>query len=271
MQIKIKNIQTFNLADTLTCGQCFRWVEDQDGWWKGIAGGHPCAAKQQDSSLLLEIEEGTEEFWRQYFDLDRDYPAICRLFSQDSHLAKAIAYAPGIHILHQDRWEALASFILSQNNNIKRIQGIIQRLCAAFGEPVEDSFSFPTAERLSTATLDELSVLRAGFRAKYLLDAARKVASGGIDLQTVAEMPIDKARQCLMQIYGVGPKVADCALLYGFGRMECFPADVWIKRVSATLYPHGLPAYTQKLAGIAQQYLFHYVRNCPSALQIDEN
>ena len=130
--------------------------------------------------------------------------------------------------------------------------------------------AFPSPQRLATATLEELEPLRCGFRAKYLLDAARRVSSGQVQLDAIPQMPLEQARAHLMQIVGVGPKVADCALLYGFHRLECCPMDVWMKRVFAALYPNGLPDCAQDFIGIAQQYLFHYARCCPQILEAPE-
>ena len=156
----------------------------------------------------------------------------------------------------------MCSFIISQNNNIPRIKGIIERLCTFFGEDLGGGdFSFPSAERLAVLSEQDLAPIRSGFRAKYILDAARRVASGETELEKVAAMPIDEARAELQKIKGVGPKVAECALLYGFGRAEAFPVDVWVKRIMQELYPEGLPACTENVEGIAQQYLFHWRRN----------
>lgn len=208
-----------------------------------------------------------EEVWYDYFDLGRNYTKLKEQFSSDPILAKAITYAPGIRVLKQDSWEALCSFIISQNNNIKRIAGIIDRLCKTFGEPLEDGlYTFPAPEVLASASIADLAPLRAGFRARYLLDAANKVASGQVRLEELSGLPIEEARTELMKITGVGVKVAECALLYGCGRMECFPVDVWIRRAMQHLFPDGLPACAQDCAGIAQQYIFHYVRTCPDAL-----
>lgn len=136
------------------------------------------------------------------------------------------------------------------------------------GQPIGDSgfFSFPTPEALAAATAEQLAPLRCGFRARYLIDAAQKVCSGQVRLDAIPSMPLEEARQELMQICGIGPKVADCVLLFGFHRLECCPMDVWMKRVFAVLYPNGLPDCARDFVGIAQQYLFHYARTCPRHL-----
>lgn len=255
----------FDLDETLDCGQCFRWEKDEDGSYHGIVRGRYCRVRRRGASVFfygVSAQDFTE-IWRPYFDLDRDYGALKDRFSCDPVLSQAARFAPGIRILRQEPWEALCSFILSQNNNIKRIRGLVSRLCAYFGEPVEGGAAFPTPQRLAPLSPDDLAPVRCGFRAKYVIDAARKVASGQIDLEEVASMDIEQARQSLMRIHGVGPKVAECALLYGFGRMECCPMDVWMIKCIRTLFPAGLPLCAQGAEGIAQQYLFHYSRCHP--------
>ncbi|WP_262398112.1 DNA-3-methyladenine glycosylase family protein [Zongyangia hominis] len=254
-----------DLDETLDCGQCFRWERQEDGSYTGIVRGRFCRVERQGDRVLFHgvDEDDFQRVWRPYFDLDRDYGSLKAQFSCDPILAEAARFAPGIRILRQEPWEALCSFILSQNNNIKRIKGLVARLCAHFGDPVEGGFSFPTPERLAPLSPEDLAPVRCGFRAGYVLDAARRVASGQIDLDAVAAMDIDDAREVLQQIHGVGPKVAECALLYGFGRMECCPMDVWMKKCISTLFPCGLPPCSQGVEGIAQQYLFHYSRCHP--------
>lgn len=253
----------FSLRDTLTCGQCFRWTQHPDGSFLGAASGRVCGAYQDGSSLTLEMDSPEDlPFWREYFDLDRDYDALAREFSADKTLAAAVRFAPGIRILAQDPWEALISFIISQNNRIERISAVIGRLCEVFGEPLPGGlFSFPEPEILATQTEESLAPLRCGYRTSYLLDAARRTADGRLDLAAVSRADTDTARSMLLEVRGVGPKVAECVLLYGFGRLECFPVDTWIRRVMREYYPGGLPDCALRYAGIAQQFLFHYIRN----------
>ena len=261
--IKVTGLGDFSLATTLDCGQCFRWEADENGVFSGITGKNGCRIAQFGEEIRL-YGVSRKEFdgiWREYFDFDRDYDELKKEFCEDKMLAKAVGFAPGIRILKQDRWEALCSFIISQNNNIKRIKGIIGRLCENFGDKTEFGMnSFPDAEKLAGLCEEELAPLRCGFRAGYVLDAARKVADGEIDLETIQKLPLEEARTELMKIRGVGPKVAECALLYGMGRLECFPVDVWIKRAMSSMFPEGLPKCAEKYACIAQQYIFHYVR-----------
>ena len=221
----------FSLPETLDCGQAFRWKRLPDGGFFGVARGRACHIAQTAGEIrILGGAEDFEAVWRGYFDLDRDYGEVKRRLSSDPVLARAVAYAPGVRVLRQEPWEALCSFIISQNNNVPRIKGIVERLCAAFG------------------------------------DAARKAASGEVDLPALAHLPLEEARGELRKITGVGAKVAECALLYGCGRVECVPIDVWVRRVLDRLYPDGLPACARGVEGLAQQYLFHAARTCPGFL-----
>ena len=256
-------IPCFSLERTLDCGQAFRWKALGDGSFEGVAHGKLLRVAQQDEQVLFLDTSLTDMalYWTDYFDLNRDYEAIDHLLCRDERLRTAALDARGIHILRQEPWEALCTFILSQNNNIPRIKGIVERLCRDLGEPLgQGHYAFPTAERLAGCSPEDLAGARCGFRTKYLLDAARRVADGEIVLRDFYSLPIDEARERLQSIYGVGVKVAECVLLYGFGRMECFPMDVWMKRVMASLFPNGLPTKFSPVAGIAQQYLFHYGR-----------
>lgn len=271
--ILVSNLFDFSLPEILDCGQCFRWVPDEQGGYSGIAMGRHLTIRPIDSHTFLfcSTDEKTfREVWAPYFDLEQDYGKIKELLSQDPVLQSAAQYAPGIRILRQDSWETLCTFIISQNNNIKRIRGIVERLCETFGEPIDGGFSFPTPQRLAKASLEELAPLRSGFRAKYLLDAAQKVVSNEVDLSAICTMEYQDAKDCLCKIYGVGPKVADCVLLFGFYRLESFPMDVWMKRAMSALFPKGLPSFAVPYSGIAQQYIFHYARTCPDSLTCQE-
>lgn len=257
----------YDLDATLGCGQCFRWEPLAPGVWRGVAFGRQLTVSAVPEGLLFAgtTAAEAEALWAPYFDLNRDYAAVRRAFSADPVLQKAVAFAPGMHLLRQEPWEALCSFIFSQNNNIPRIRGIVARFCALLGEPLGNGgFAFPTPARVAALSEEALSPVRSGFRAKYVLDAARRVASGELDLDALAVQPLDEARARLREIRGVGPKVAECALLYGCGRVECFPVDVWIRRALDCLYPRGFPTDFGPVAGIAQQYLFHYARSCPT-------
>lgn len=260
--ITVTDFGTFDLGLSADCGQAFRWHSDAEGFWYGIVCGKYLKAKQDGNTLtLFTTEEDFHLLWKNYFDLETDYGAVCRTISADKNIAKAVQTCPGIHILRQEPWEALCSFIISQNNNIPRIKGIIDRLCEKFGNRIEGGFTFPDADTLASLTPEDLAPLRAGFRAKYIIDAARKVSHGEVDFNKITESPIEFGREELQKIKGVGAKVAECTLLYGFYKTDAFPVDVWVKRIMAEMYPDGFPACADGLKGIAQQYLFHWRRN----------
>ncbi len=253
----------FDLALTLDCGQAFRWVQTGENEWHGVAFSKPLTLRQTKNTIefIGTTPEDFEKIWRPYFDLDRDYDVLCERFKADPHLEKAVAECYGIRLLKQEPWEAICSFIISANNNIPRIKGIIDRLCRLLGEPLGgDNYAFPTPEKVAAAGIEGLAPIRAGFRAKYIIDAAEKVARGAVDLSKIFDLSLDDGRDELIKIKGVGEKVAQCSLLYGFGKVDAFPVDVWVKRIMAELYPDGLPECTCGVRGIAQQYLFHWRR-----------
>lgn len=253
-----------NLAQTLDCGQAFRWkpLQNEDGFEGFSAENYLKVINENDYIVFKNTsQEQFENYWVNYFDLQTDYSLLKQQYSSDKTLKKACEYAPGIRLLRQNKWEALCSFIISQNNNIPRIKGIIERLCENFGEKTDNGYTFPSAEKIASVSVEDLQIIRAGFRARYILDAAKKVSSGEINLEKISKIPYENAKSELMKIVGVGTKVANCTLLYGMYRLEAFPVDVWIKRVLETYYPKGLPKCIKGSEGIAQQYLFHYIRN----------
>lgn len=258
-------IPCFNVGLTLDCGQAFRWSQTENGDWHGVAFSRPLTLRETENGVefIGVTEEEFEKIWVPYFDLDRDYDALCERFKNDEQLSKAVTECYGIRLLRQEPWEALCSFIISQNNNIPRIKGIVDRLCRLLGEHLGgDDYAFPTPERVAAAGIEGLAPIRAGFRAKYIIDAAQKVANGEIDFEKILlpETSIDEGRDELIKIKGVGEKVAQCTLLYGCGKVDAFPIDVWVKRILAEDYPDGLPECINGTRGIAQQYLFHWKR-----------
>lgn len=261
--ITLKNIKNFDLRETFDCGQAFRWEENENGSWSAVVKGKYITVEKKNSDIIMQGISETEfnSFFKSYFDLDRDYESIINKLSENEILKKAALNGLGIRILNQEPWETLCSFIISQNNNIPRIKGIISRLCSAFGEKCEGGYSFPDARTLADLTEEDLAPLRSGFRAKYIIDAAKKVSSGELELENLKEMSLDSARAELMKIKGVGPKVADCTLLFGLGHIDAFPQDVWIKRAMKELFNSELPECARQYAGIAQQYIFYYMRN----------
>lgn len=248
-----------DLKQTLFCGQCFRFRELSETEFDGFAGDKYVRLTQKEDGMEIDAPENDLEFWQDYFDLSLDYSKLLKEFGADKTLMAACK-GRKIRVLKQLPFETLISFIISQNNNIKRITGIIDRLCECFGEKIDGGYAFPTAERLSVLSEEDLAPLRAGFRAKYIIDAAIKVNSGEVDFEKIKALPDDEAREALKVIKGVGDKVADCVLLFGLYRTSAVPKDVWIKRVNAYYYPDGLPECVGEYAGIAQQYLFDYAR-----------
>ena len=270
--IIVKNITSLDLGETLDCGQSFRWKDNGDGSFTGVAYEKLVTVSIQNGDLHIEntTEQDFEKIWRRYFDLDLDYDSIRESIGKIHPVLKeASSYAPGIRILQQEPWEALCTFIISQNNNIKRIKGIVDRLCVSFGNKIGDTdfYTFPKPENLAKQNPDDLAPLRAGFRNKYIVDAAKKVASGEVDLEKCRNVPYDEARAELCKIKGVGNKVADCTLLFGMHRIEAFPIDVWMRRAMEKLFPNMTGEDFGEYAGIAQQYIFHYARMHPELFE----
>lgn len=260
--IIVEGVKCLDLELTLDCGQAFRWKKIHDGIFEGVAGGHYLKIQQQGDTLTFydTSKESFENFWINYFDLNKDYEKICNTIKQDKIIADTVDRYYGIRILNQDSWEALCSFVISQQNNIKRIKLIIERLCTQHGERLDNgAYTFPTAEQVAHLSEADWQALGTGYRAKYLQALAQNVADGTINLDKIKAMPFEQAKQELLGIYGVGVKVASCALLFGFGFYQSFPVDVWMKRVMQ-YYPDGLPECFNGVEGIAQQYLFHWAR-----------
>jgi len=268
--IVIAGVNHFDLAQTLDNGQAFRWVSAGNGKFSGIAHGRRLELELSDGSLILK-DVTLSEFeatWKDYFDLGRSYSNLRDIFKNYNTMIKALAFSPGLRLMRQDMWEMLVSFILSQNSNIPRIKKMIEQLCQNFGQKLAcGGFAFPTPQALAGLTENDLAAIRSGYRTAYIIDVARRVADGTLDLSGISAQPTEVVRNTLLEVRGVGPKVADCVLLFGFGRVECFPLDVWMKRVVAMLYPSGFPEEIQEYAGIAQQFLFHYARSHPKEFE----
>ncbi|MBQ1206113.1 MAG: DNA-3-methyladenine glycosylase 2 family protein [Clostridia bacterium] len=256
-----KNFDPFVSAE---CGQCFRFNAINKDEYVIFAQNRRLTIRKQDNGwLFLDItEEEFREKFVYYFDLERDYGAIIKSFSSDESISRAAESGNGIRIFRQDAFETLVSFIISANNNIPRIKKIIEALCELLGERVGDSYSFPTPESIVNAGIEGLAPIRAGFRTKYIVDAAQKVHSGEISLEYIQTCGYTEALNELKKIKGVGDKVANCVLLFGFGYYNAFPIDVWVKRVIGKYYGEGFdPTVLGEYAGVAQQYLFYYERN----------
>ncbi|MCQ2428535.1 MAG: DNA-3-methyladenine glycosylase 2 family protein [Clostridia bacterium] len=278
----IEGVRHFDADRIFDCGQCFRFssfvTSDGHREWCGAAGGKYIAVRQEDRKVTV---FGTDEqdfygFYHAFLGLGDDYGAINRDIlsrSDNPRLLEALTAEDGIRILKQERWEALCSFIISQNNNIPRIKSLVSALCERCGIPAEcagmeahgakeKEYAFPSPGAVAELGVEELSALKTGFRAEYIHGAAVALAEGRTDFESVASAgSYAEAAAELMALRGVGPKVAACALLFGFGRLDAFPVDVWVKRIIARYFgenfdPCGLGPY----AGVAQQYLFRYER-----------
>ena len=279
----LKNCKSFKVKDIFDCGQCFRWNEENDGSYTGIFGRNVLNVKESGEDIVFEgiCDGNIEEVCKNYFDLDRNYEEIKRNLSNvDENLKEAIKYGGGIRILNQDLWEMIISFIISANNNIPRIKGIIDRISAKYGHKIEfrgkEFYTFPTVEALSKASKQDFRDLGAGFRDKYIYETTLMINNKIVSLEELqSEKNTKKVREKLLTLCGVGPKVADCILLFSsLKRFDVFPIDVWVRRVMNDLYIHNedekkvSKAQIEKIAvekfgeleGIAQQYLFYWKR-----------
>ena len=273
--LRVGGVGDFSVFSTFDCGQCFRFDHVASDEYKtvfsGVARGRRVSFAQNAPGELYIIGASEEDFptWENYLALDVDYDAmneamIAAVPEGDDRktMRRAVDASHGIRILRQDRWEALCSFIVSQNNNIPRIKKIIAALCEKYGDDIGGAHDFPTAASLDAAGEEAIFALRTGFRAKYIADAAKRVAEDGSFLDSVAAAKdYGDAERLLSSIKGVGPKVAACALLFGFERYDAFPVDVWIKKVLANRFSEGFDWHVfGQAAGVAQQYLFYSER-----------
>lgn len=269
--LKLKNFENIDLGQTFDCGQCFRWKKASE-YYTGIFKKNKLTLSQTGNEIILKNTNVSdfEKIWSEYFDLKTNYKEIEENISSIHPILKKASHeCSGIRILRQDPWETLCSFIISQNNNIPRIKKIIKSLCDLFGDKINNSQekSFPSAEVISKLSLEDLEPIKSGFRSKYILDASQKVQSKIVKLEEIENIDHIEAKNSLMKIKGVGPKVADCVLLYGFHKLQAFPEDVWIKKVMNKFFKNESPEIFGKYAGIAQQYLYHYSRMHPEILE----
>ncbi len=276
-RIRLGDHQPFDLALTLACGQAFRWSE-RGGWWEAVVGGRLWRLRQEGDRILFEGPGRSDV--ENYLALDEDLPAILSSIDRDPGIHRSIAACRGLRILRQDPWEILISFICATNANIPRIRGMIARLAMASGVEIPGTdpsgFAFPGPEALATACAGAggLSRCRLGYRDRYVAGAADIVARDPGVLARLAGLPFHDARRSLLTFPGVGPKAADCILLFGFHRLEAFPVDVWIRRILYARYLDPLPGakvpsekedrrirefgreHFGPYAGYAQEYLF---------------
>ena len=271
--LTVRGIDRIDIERSCACGQSFRWKKDGDGF-VAPALGRVVRVCQNDCDIsIYHRKKGEEKDWLAYFDLDRDYAAIEKRLSVDEQLSMCIGSASGIRVFAQEPFETLITFIISANNNIGRIAGIVERLCALCGEKAEldgkEYYLFPKPESIAALEESELVRIGSGYRAPYIKKSAAIIA-GGYQLEKLRDMPLDIARKELLKFPGVGPKVADCVLLFGLGHTDAFPVDVWIGRAMSEIYFDGESPKKKQLeaairalgseSGIVQQYIFHYAR-----------
>lgn len=279
----LKNIKTFELKDIFDCGQCFRWNREEDGSYTGVFGNNVINVSKDGQDVIFQgiCEGDIESICKYYFDLNRNYEKIKNDLSKiDEYMKESIKYGSGIRILNQDLWETIISFIISANNNIPRIKGIIERISRKYGKEIiyngKKYYTFPTVEELSKASVKELRSLGLGFRDIRVYETTHLILEKKVNLEELKnEKDFNKVRETLLTLSGVGPKVADCILLFStLKRWEAFPIDVWVRRVMNELYIKNEDetkvnkkeiekiAYEKfgDLAGLAQQYLFYWKR-----------
>lgn len=279
----LKNYDSFNLKDIFECGQCFRWNKEDDESYTGVFRNNVINVKIENESVIFNglCDGDIKEIVPHYFDLERDYKKIkSKLSKIDNNMKQSINYGEGIRILNQELWETIISFIISANNNIPRIKGIIERLSKKYGNKLEwknkEYYTFPTANQLKDVSVEEYRNLGLGFRDIRLFETTQMILNKQVDIENLHnEKDTEKVREKLLKLSGVGPKVADCILLFStLKRFEVFPIDVWVRRVMNDLYIKNedenkvskkqiLNLANEKygnLAGIAQQYLFYWRR-----------
>ncbi len=278
----LENYEAFEPRHIFECGQCFRWNIQEDGSYTGVFKGNVLNVKKENNKIIFKgiCKDNIISIVNDYFDFDTNYKQIKEKLSKvDNYLKQSIEFGSGIRILNQDLWETIISFVISANNNIPRIKGIIERISKKYGNEIiwnnEKYYTFPTPDQLSKASVEDLRGLGLGFRDKRVYDTTKIILNGELSLEELKnESDTNKLREKLLTLPGVGPKVADCIMLFGLKRFEVFPIDVWVRRVMNELYIKNedetkvnkkeieklaIQKY-DKLAGLAQQYLFYWKR-----------
>ena len=278
----LENCNSFEPVHIFECGQCFRWNKEENGSYSGVFKNNVLNVQKEDNKIIFKgiCEGDIEEVCRDYFDLDRDYDEIkLKLSKIDNYLKESIKYGSGIRILNQDLWETIISFIISANNNIPRIKGIIDRISKKYGNKIEYSgreyYTFPDMESLGKASVEDLRALGLGFRDKRIYETTKMFLEKKITLEELeSEIDTEALKEKLLTLSGVGEKVADCIMLFSLKKFNVFPIDVWVRRVMNELYIkeedenkvskkliQNLAKEKYKdLAGLAQQYLFYWKR-----------
>ncbi|HBC95540.1 MAG TPA: 8-oxoguanine DNA glycosylase [Clostridium sp.] len=284
--IVIKNVRNFELPHIFDCGQCFRWDRKENGNYIGVAFRRVIEVEKRDNDVLLynTSPQDFKEIWADYFDLYRDYDEIKKILKKDPILKKAVEFGSGIRLLKQDPFELIVSFIISANNRIPMIKRALKKISQRWGEPIkyrgETYYAFPKIEKLKDATMEELASCGTGFRNKYIMDTVRKIYYRGIenrqnydksyDINWIKMQKDEICHKGLQKFMGIGPKVADCIMLFSMQKYSAFPVDVWVKRAMEHFYlapdvslkkirDFGINKFGQ-LSGFAQQYLFYYAR-----------
>ena len=273
--LRIEGLKNFNPKHIFECGQAFRWYWDGQGY-VGVVGDKVVRVLWERSTLTLEnaTYDDFNIVWLDYFDLNTDYGRIIEKLSRDPILVEAIRHGWGIRILNQDPWETLISFIISARNGIDRIKATVERISQKFGEKISwagrDYYKFPSIDVLADADEDELRSCGCGYRGPYIKGTAQLIRSGEINLDALKYMDYEDAKEQLLACPGVGPKVADCILLFSLRKGQAFPVDVWIGRIMEELYSQEMKEFKDirefaenrfgDIAGYAQQYLFYYAR-----------
>lgn len=283
--------QDYNLDLTFDSGQTFRWQKVNDGWEGVIYGKWVRLEHHKDGIKACVCGKVSDWSWLEdYLQINTSLNRILREFPRDPHMNGAVKTCRGLRIVRQEPWECLATFLMSSNKQIPQIKQIINNLCERFGEQIPSPhgrplYAFPTPQVIATASEEELRLCKMGFRAEYLKKAAEKIVHEKIDLRELSRLSSDKAREILLSFRGVGPKIADCVMLFSLGFMDAFPIDVWIEKALRTFYFDSKPvkqkdlekftrSYFGKFAGYAQQYLYHYIRilnNRASVCKNEEN
>jgi N-glycosylase/DNA lyase len=258
----------FDIRKIAESGQCFRLNPNQDGGYTLVAHGRVLRLSEDAERCLIDCTEAEfEMLWRNYFDMDTDYADIrAGADPEDTFLQQAMEYGRGIRMLRQDPWEMLVSFIISQRKNIPAIKFCIEAICARYGAPIESAgntiFSFPSPQTLAALQEPDFFACSLGYRAKYVLSTARQIASGALDLSAIANLGDEALFSALLKLSGVGEKVANCVMLFGYHRLSRFPRDVWINRIEAAEYGGAFPEERYPdTAGALQQYIFYYGRS----------
>lgn len=274
--VVVKNVDNFELAHIFECGQCFRWNKTEGGSYIGVAFGKVIEVEKKGNDVLIynTNEEEFKDIWVRYFDLYRDYSEIKTILKKDSLLEKSVIFGNGIRLLQQEPFEIIISFIISANNRIPMIKRAIDKISKKWGETVEYKdntyYTFPTIEKLKDVTEEELELCGTGFRAKYIADTVNKIYNKEFDIDCIKEKSDDDCHKALQNFMGIGPKVADCIMLFSMGKYSAFPVDVWVKRAMQHFYlapdlslkkirDFGRDKFGE-ISGFAQQYLFYYAR-----------